>query len=70
MWSQKNLGKIGLILKHRNVKIFFETFWKKCEKIFTSLILKISPIFCQKIFDAEPHNLTELWTQLKKRLFL
>jgi len=48
--------------------VFFQKFSKKNdEQIFTSLSFKISPILYPNYRDPEPHNLTEVWTQLKKR---
>ena len=34
---------------------------------FLYISFKISPIVPKKLCDPEPHNRTELWTQLKKR---
>jgi len=55
--SQKFLGKIGLVLKLRDVQICSSFFPKNDEQIFTSLSFTISPILPKTFYGPEPENL-------------
>ena len=49
-------------------KYYFQKFTKQNDdQIFISLSFKISPILPKKFCDPETHNLTDVWTELKKR---
>jgi len=67
--SLNHLLVLLVILEIQNY--YFSTIFEKknsFKQIFSSISFKISPIVTKKIWYPEPHNLTEVWAGLSKKL--